>query len=100
MKTRLTLKPGQNGTKKLMEKYGDKLLAVRYRYDAEGRTRLKTVELIEEQLEWDPVRPRGRDPNAMALLHLGFHQETLPQPLHAAPATCIPPHNLSQLTHL
>lgn len=29
MKTRLTLKPGQNGTKKLLRKYGGRLVAVR-----------------------------------------------------------------------
>jgi hypothetical protein len=53
MKTRLTLRAGQNGTKKLQRKYGDRLLAVRYRYDAVRRLRLKTVELIEEQLPWE-----------------------------------------------
>jgi len=30
---RLILRPGQNGTKKLLEKYGDRLVSVRYRYD-------------------------------------------------------------------
>ena len=33
MRTRLILKPGQRGTKKLGAKYGDRLLCVRYRYD-------------------------------------------------------------------
>jgi len=32
MKSRLNLKPGQKGTKRLVEKYGD-ALHVRYRYD-------------------------------------------------------------------
>lgn len=49
MITRLKLKPGQKGTKALMEKYGDALVCVRYRYDDETRTRLKTVELIVEK---------------------------------------------------
>jgi hypothetical protein len=31
--TRLKLKPDQKGTKLLVEKYGDSLLCVRYRYD-------------------------------------------------------------------
>lgn len=48
MKTRLTLKPGQNGTKKMLDKYGERLLAVRYRYDAARHLRIKTVELVEE----------------------------------------------------
>jgi len=44
--------PGNPGTKKLMEKYGDRLVCVRYRYDEERRERLKTVELIEERKTW------------------------------------------------
>ncbi len=62
MKTRLTLRPGQNGTKKLQRKYGERLLAVRYRYDERRRVRLKTIELIEDEYPWVPPIPRGRDP--------------------------------------
>ena len=58
MKTRLILKQGQRGTKYLSEKYGDDLLYVRFRYDAESRQRLKTVELIVEKTPWTPPRPR------------------------------------------
>lgn len=49
MITRLKLKPGQKGTKALVEKYGTDLVCVRYRYDEASRTRIKTVELIEEK---------------------------------------------------
>lgn len=51
MDIRATLKPGQNGTKRLREKYGDRLLCVRYRYDEETGKRYTTVELIEEEVE-------------------------------------------------
>lgn len=51
MITRLKLKPGQKGTKALVEKNGDNLVCVRYRYDETSRTRLKTVELIVEKKE-------------------------------------------------
>jgi len=54
MKTRLVLKPGQRGTKRLVKKYGAALVCVRYRYDAESRQRLKTVELIIEKTDWKP----------------------------------------------
>ncbi len=54
MKTRLILKPGQHGTKSLVKKYGDALLCVRFRYDAESRHRLKTIELIVERTKWTP----------------------------------------------
>lgn len=58
MKTRAVLRPGQRGTKRLAERYGADLLCVRFRYDAESRQRLKTVELIVERTDWDPPRPR------------------------------------------
>jgi hypothetical protein len=58
VKTRLILKAGQPGTKRLVEKYGDSLLCVRFKYDAKSRQRLKTVELIVERTEWTPPPPR------------------------------------------
>jgi hypothetical protein len=54
MKARLTLKPGQRGTKKLLDEYGDRLLYVRYRYDPLLKRRIKTVELIVEEVPWAP----------------------------------------------
>ncbi|MGE4520628.1 MAG: hypothetical protein AB7E04_14095 [Desulfobacteraceae bacterium] len=57
MRTRLHLKPGQRGTKRLSEKYGDQLVCVRYRYDDATKKRYKTVELIVDVAEWEP---RGR----------------------------------------
>jgi hypothetical protein len=58
MKTRLKLKPGQRGTKKLVEIYGDTLFCVRYRYDEESRARVKTVEIVIEKKSWEPPVPR------------------------------------------
>lgn len=58
MKTRLVLKPGQRGTKRLLERYGEDLVCVRFRYDAELQQRLKTVELVVERTEWTPPAPR------------------------------------------
>jgi hypothetical protein len=54
MKTRLTLKPGQSGTKALQKKYGDDLVYVRFRYDPATNQRLKTVEIVVERSEWTP----------------------------------------------
>ena len=54
MKTRLTLKPGQHGTQKLVEEYGEKLLYVRYRYDPERKRRVKTAEVIVDEVPWMP----------------------------------------------
>src|SRR6185503_18147004 len=57
VETRLTLRPGQNGTKKLLDRYGERLVRVRYLYDPQAGRRLKTVELIVESIAWRP-RPR------------------------------------------
>ena len=54
MKIKRVVKPGQAGTKKLMERYGENLVCVRYRYD-EGKKRMfKTIELIIENMPWQP----------------------------------------------
>ena len=58
MRTRLHLKPGQKGTKQLLTQYGDRLVCVRYRYDAQRKKRFKTVELIVAEREWEPPPPR------------------------------------------
>jgi len=57
METKATLKPGQNGTKKLAHKYGERLVCVRYRYDQEAGRRYTTVELIEEDVNWSILAP-------------------------------------------
>ncbi|GAK59590.1 hypothetical protein U27_06575 [Candidatus Vecturithrix granuli] len=54
MKARLTLKPYQRGAKKLSRQYGDRLLYVRYRYDPVRKKRITTVELIVEEVNWNP----------------------------------------------
>jgi hypothetical protein len=54
MITRLKLKPGQKGTKKLAAEYGDALVCVRYRYDRASCMRAKTVEIIVEKTAWYP----------------------------------------------
>lgn len=58
MQTRLKLLPGQRGTKKLTQIYGDQLVCVRYRYDEERKRRYKTVELIVDEIPWVSSRQR------------------------------------------
>jgi hypothetical protein len=69
-RTRLTLLPGANGTKKLVERYGERLVCVRYRYDRECGRRLKTVELIEEESEYRPS-------SALYLVKIGYEEVEL-----------------------
>lgn len=56
MDTKLTLKPGQAGTRKLLDKYGERLVRVRYRYDAERKKRIKTAEIVVKSAggRWKP----------------------------------------------
>ncbi len=78
METRLTLAPGQNGTKKLLATYGDRLVCVRYRYDSERGVRHKTVELIVETLPWKPhARVPRRDPQDMVGVRIGYSETAL-----------------------
>ena len=49
------LLPGQPGSLKLTRKYGEALVCVRYRHDAQGLSRYTTVELIVDRV---PVVPR------------------------------------------
>lgn len=75
MKTRLILKPGQRGTKRLMEQYGDALVCVRFRYDTELRRRFKTVELIVESADWTPPPPRYAASSLVPLRIEGYETE-------------------------
>lgn len=65
--TRLKLKPGQKGTKALVEKYGDALICVRYRYDETSRTRIKTVELIVEKKELSSTQKKSENDKVVAV---------------------------------
>jgi hypothetical protein len=55
MEARVTVRPGQRGTKKLVRRFGERLICVRYRYDASQRKRFTTVELIVDEAPWSPV---------------------------------------------
>src|SRR5215471_20315786 len=58
MRIFLHLKPGQKGTRQLLSQYGDRLVCVRYRYDAQQKERFKTVELIVAERERELPPPR------------------------------------------
>ena len=50
-----SMQPGQPGTKRLVKRFGKKLIRVRYRGDEARRVRSTTVEIVVEQGFWDPV---------------------------------------------
>jgi hypothetical protein len=82
MITRLKLKPGQKGTKKLVAEYGDALVCVRYRYDKASCMRAKTVEIIVEKTAWQP--PAQVADNALVPVRIGFAETALQEKARAA----------------
>jgi hypothetical protein len=89
MRVRLKLAPGQAGTKKLVQEFGDQLLCVRYRYDAEKKRRYKTVELVVEEVPWEP-RSNARTESQTktqtemedSLVEVSFGDTPVEEPLH------------------
>jgi hypothetical protein len=78
METRLTRQPGQNGTKKLLKRFGERLVCVRYRYDAARSLRHKTVELILESVPWKPQpRRMRRSDDDIVAVRIAWHEAEL-----------------------
>lgn len=85
METRLSLAPGQNGTKKLLARYGERLVCVRYRYDAARKVRHKTVELIVESAPWNPrQRNARREPHDMVAVRIEYSETALRERIKTA----------------
>ncbi len=75
MKTRVSLRPGDKGTRQLVQKYGERLVCVRYRYDPKTRIRYKTVELIEDARPYVPENSAKYF--AEVAVRVGFQEEAL-----------------------
>jgi hypothetical protein len=101
VETRLTLRPGQSGTKKLLERYGERLVRVRYLYDEASGRRLKTVELIVESIPWRPRAriPRRRDDEIVAV-RIAYHEADLRERAKRLGAVWRPAQKLWELTWL
>ena len=54
MRVEQTLRPGQRGTRRFVERFGDRLVCVRYRYDEDRQRRVTTVELVMDEGAWRP----------------------------------------------
>ena len=67
---------GKPGTKKLMEKYQDRLLNVRYIYNSGSGIKMKTVELLEEQKPW-MRRRQFIPPNKTMHLRVEYSEEQI-----------------------
>ncbi|MBN1781126.1 hypothetical protein JW948_08390 [bacterium] len=71
MRALRTLKPGTSGAKNETEKYGNKLICVRYRMDPVTLKKYKTVELIEDEIQNSKKEP-GKIP-VNKILHLKIY---------------------------
>ena len=78
MKIQRTMLPGQPGTKKLVEQYGDNLVCVRYRYDLEKQQRLTTVEIIVDRQKWNLSKTRV-PPNKIMNLKIEYGEREIAQ---------------------
>lgn len=80
LRTRITLKPGRPGTKRLLAEYGSRLICVRFRYDDERQTRCKTIELVIDEIPWPPPhRPPTLRPTDTVQIRLAYGEQTLRQ---------------------
>lgn len=88
--------PGQPGTKKLLEKFGEELFCVRYRYDAQQRKRFKTVELIIEEDKWE-TNSRQIPANKIVKIHIGYQENYFRRLVKAAGGIWNPPEKVWEL---
>jgi hypothetical protein len=96
VRAQVTLQPGQKGTKKLHDRYGDQLVCVRYRYDAARQRRLKTIELIVEEVPWRPKRAT-RNGAEMVGVRVAVHEVALQRQVTLAGGRWNPSHRVWEL---
>ncbi len=82
MKSHAHLKPGQKGTRRLVERYGPALLCIRYRYDEKRGMRLKTVEIFVDEKPCT-VSLRYRDTDVVPVV-VHYSEKALREMLKAA----------------
>lgn len=91
MQTRVTLRPGQKGTLKLVRQYGDRLVRIRYRDDPKSGKRYTTVELIVSERAWYRYGPRETwDETKPVRLRVAFEEHEIRRSLKQAGGTWDP----------
>src|SRR5690242_16425995 len=86
MRIGLNIRPGRSGTKKLVALYGERLICVRYRYDEQRKKRFKTVELIIEEADWEPVAKPFKDHEIVGV-QIGYEEKDLRDKVREAGGT-------------
>jgi hypothetical protein len=75
------LRPGQRGTKQWLTQYGDRLVCVQYRYDAQQYKHFTTVEIIVAEGAWSPPPPA---PDTIVGVRVAWGEATLARQIKAA----------------
>ena len=77
MKVKRIVQPGQPGTKKLVETYGDNLLCVRYRYDEQKSKVYKTIEIIIDERPWEQPNVKKIPKNKSIDIRIDYNEVEL-----------------------
>ena len=77
MEIRLTLRPGMAGTKRLLARYGERLVCVRYRYDRATGRRVKTAELIVQDVAWAGRSRKRRNDHDLVGVRVSWNESEL-----------------------
>ena len=94
MEIRTVRKPGDKGTQALLQKYGERLVCIRYRYDPMHKKRFKTIELIIAEQVWQPPESHPQEDKETGLapkryytrrvgVHVGFQETGLRKQIKA-----------------
>lgn len=98
-----TLAPGRPGTHRYHRRYGDRLVAVRYRHDPRTKRRLTTVEPIVDEAPFEPRSASERTilphPNRHVYVRVGFAEQGLRQQVKAAGGQWVKEIRLWSLPH-
>ena len=90
------LKPGAPGTLRWLERFGEKLMCVRYRIDKKTSRRYTTVELLVEDRA---IPTRVAKPDQQVFLRVGINEKSTQQQIKAAGGTWNPTARLWMLPY-
>jgi len=78
MEVTKTLKPSYRGTAKLLRRYGERLVCVRYLFDSTRKKNVATVELVADERDapegYHPLSPRRPEPKQQVLVRVDFDE--------------------------
>lgn len=82
MKVIKKINPGKAGSKKYLQRYSNRLLCVRYRYDEANQQQLTTIEYIVDRKPCPKLNPETQrelfpHPNRHVLVEIEFHEQVL-----------------------